>query len=59
MAMNDAQAAEIRKHGSLDPSLYSPTPQESAFLKSQTKIEDDEELKQHVLEVQKEAWEVS
>ena len=42
----------------LDPSLYNPTPEEVKFLKSQTKIEDDEELKQHVLAVQKEAWSV-
>lgn len=43
----------------LDPSLYAPSPEEVAFLKSQTGIQDDEELKQHILAVQREAWEVS
>ncbi|KAL5498070.1 hypothetical protein ACEPAH_3001 [Sanghuangporus vaninii] len=42
----------------LDPSLYAPSQEEVDFLKSQTRIEDDEELKQHVLTVQKEAWEL-
>ena len=44
---------------SLDSSLYSPTPEEVAFLKSQTRIRDDEELKQHIIAVQREAWNVS
>lgn len=43
----------------LDPSLYAPSPEEVAFLKSQTGIQDDEELKHHILAVQREAWEVS
>ncbi|EJD05461.1 uncharacterized protein FOMMEDRAFT_17755 [Fomitiporia mediterranea MF3/22] len=42
----------------LDPNLYGPTREEADFLKSQTKIESDEELKQHVITVQKEAWDV-
>ena len=42
-----------------DPSLYNPEPHEVEFFKSQTGIEDDEELKEHVIAVQKEAWEVS
>ena len=42
----------------LDPSLYAPSEEEVAFLKSQTGIQDDEELKAHVLAVQKEAWDV-
>ena len=42
----------------LDGSLYSLTPEESAFFKQQTGIQGDEELKRHVLEVQKEAWDV-
>ncbi|KAH8119900.1 hypothetical protein DFH11DRAFT_1685360 [Phellopilus nigrolimitatus] len=42
----------------LDPGLYAPSPEDVAFFKSQTGIEDDEELKQHVIAVQKEAWKV-
>lgn len=43
----------------LDPSLYKPDPNEIEFFKSQTGIQDDEELKKHIISVQKEAWEVS
>ena len=43
----------------LDPSLYDPSREEVDFLKSQTGIKNDEELKQHVLSVQREAWSVS
>lgn len=43
----------------LDPSLYAPTMEEVAFFKAQTGIETDEELKEHILKVQKEAWDVS
>ena len=43
----------------LDPSLYNPQQHELEFFKEQTGIEDDEELKAHILAVQKEAWEVS
>lgn len=42
----------------LDPTLYNPTAEEVAFFKSQTGIESDEELKEHILTVQKEAWDV-
>ncbi|EJD05463.1 uncharacterized protein FOMMEDRAFT_77875 [Fomitiporia mediterranea MF3/22] len=42
----------------LDPSLYNPSEEELVFLKNQTKIEDEEELKQHVIAVQTEAWSV-
>ncbi|EJD05460.1 uncharacterized protein FOMMEDRAFT_165874, partial [Fomitiporia mediterranea MF3/22] len=42
----------------LDPDLYDPSREEIDFLKSQTKIEDEDELKQHVLDVQKEAWSI-
>ena len=30
-----------------------------SFFKNQTKIEDEEELKEHILAVQREAWDVS
>ncbi|KAL5498700.1 hypothetical protein ACEPAH_2055 [Sanghuangporus vaninii] len=42
----------------LDPSLYNPSREEIDFMKGQTGIEDEEELKQHVISVQKEAWDV-
>lgn len=42
----------------LDPTLYNPTAEEVVFFKSQTGIESDEELKEHILAVQKEAWDV-
>lgn len=42
----------------LDETLYSLKPEEAAFFKQQTGIQDDGELKRHVLEVQKEAWDV-
>ncbi|KAI5120897.1 hypothetical protein M0805_002997 [Coniferiporia weirii] len=55
---NNAAIAQASSPHSLDPGLYAPLPTETAFLKGQTGIEDDEELKQHVLTVQAEAWEV-
>ncbi|TFK75137.1 hypothetical protein BDN72DRAFT_892489 [Pluteus cervinus] len=42
----------------LDESLYSLNDVETAFFKEQTGIQDDEELKQHVLSVQKSAYAV-
>ncbi|KZV95783.1 hypothetical protein EXIGLDRAFT_671793 [Exidia glandulosa HHB12029] len=42
----------------LDPSLYAPAPDELAFYKGQTGITDDDELKAHVLKVQRDAYEV-
>lgn len=43
----------------LNPSLYNPKPEEVEFLKKWTGIDDDVELKEHVLTVQREAWSVS
>ena len=51
-------APEPYKNLTLDPSLYEPTPEAVDFFKKVTGISDDDELKQHVLAVQKEAWEV-
>lgn len=42
----------------LDESLYGLTEDERTFLKQQTGIADDDELKAHVLRVQAEAYEV-
>ena len=38
---------------------YSLEPAELAFFKSQTRIDDDEELKKHILKVREEALAVS
>ncbi|KAH8116127.1 hypothetical protein DFH11DRAFT_1702203 [Phellopilus nigrolimitatus] len=40
------------------PSLFSPSSEEVEFLKDQTGIQNEDELRQHVLSVQKEAWNV-
>lgn len=42
----------------LNPDIYRVGEKEAQFLKEWTKIEQDEELKTHVLQVQREAWEV-
>jgi len=42
----------------LDPALYYIHPDEAVFIKGLTKIQDDEELKHHILTVQKEAFNV-
>ena len=42
----------------LDPSLYRLGDEEAAFFKESTGIQDNEELKQHILQVQKEAYAV-
>ena len=48
-----------RLHGlKLDPSHYLPLPDEVKFLKEQTGIEDEEELKNHIVSVQTDAWQV-
>lgn len=47
-------------HLKLDPALYSLVePDEVEFIKGLTHIQDDEELKQHIIAVQKEAFKVS
>jgi hypothetical protein len=43
----------------IDDKLYNPDDEEKHFLKSLTGIEDAEELRKHVLSVQREAFEVS
>ena len=44
---------------SLDPSVFQLSDTESEFLKQQTGISDDQELRKHILQVQAEAWKVS
>ena len=48
-----------RLHGlKLYPNHYLPLPDEIKFLKEQTSIEDEEELKNHIVSVQTDAWQV-
>lgn len=42
----------------LDERLYDLTDEERSFLKQQTGIQDDDELKAHILQVQAEAYKV-
>lgn len=56
---SDSSASGWSKKLTIDPALFKPTPDESAFLKAQTGIQDDGKLKEHVLAVQAEAWKVS
>jgi hypothetical protein len=50
----DTQLAKVP----LDESLYSLGEELATFFKQQTGIRDDEELKRHAMEVQKEAYDV-
>ena len=43
----------------LDPSIYNLDEEERSFFKAQTGIQDDDELRDHILEVQAEAYAVS
>ncbi|KAG8214701.1 hypothetical protein J3R82DRAFT_9786 [Butyriboletus roseoflavus] len=42
----------------LDPSLYALSTESSAFFKFATGIDDDDELKEHILNVQAQAYAV-
>ena len=42
----------------LNPELYAPAENEKAFFKELTKIQDDEELRKHILDVQAKAYAV-
>jgi hypothetical protein len=50
--------AEDKRRRELDPTLYALEDDERTFIKQLTKIEDDEELKNHILTVQREAFAV-
>lgn len=50
--------ADTARSKGVDPSLYALAGDDLRFFKAQTGIEDDEELKEHVLAVQKEAYQV-
>ncbi|OJA12406.1 hypothetical protein AZE42_03402 [Rhizopogon vesiculosus] len=42
-----------------DTALYSLTPEDAVFFKTQIGIDDDEELKRHILEIQAKAYKVA
>lgn len=54
------QMSEVPSAGvwQLNPDFYCPTEAEVAFFKSQTGIHDDGELKEHIVKIQHEAWDV-
>jgi hypothetical protein len=43
----------------VDTGLYNLSPAQAAFFKTQTGIDDDEDLKRHILEVQAKAYKAS
>jgi hypothetical protein len=49
---------EAAQKPSLDARLYKLSDEDKAFFKQQTAINDDEELKKHIIAVQTEAFEV-
>jgi hypothetical protein len=49
----------IASISTLDTSLYSLTSEEAAFFKTQIGIDDDDELKRHITEVQAKAYKAS
>ena len=59
VAMSDSSSSTAGVHVlRLDPSLYKLGDEEAAFFKQSTGIQDSEKLKQHILQVQKEAYAV-
>ena len=58
----DPEPSEVKHDDwdrTLDDEFYDPDPEALAFYKKETGIDDDSELKQHILRVQKEAFSVS
>ena len=53
-----AEEAEALRNLTLDPELYNPSDAEKAFFKEQTGIQDDEQLREHIIAVQSEVWKV-
>ena len=53
-----AQQKSTKQGRALDERFYDLTDEERAFFKQQTGIQDDDELKTHILQVQAEAYKV-
>jgi hypothetical protein len=49
---------QLHHEGALDERLYDLTDDERSFFKQQTGIQDDDELKVHILQLQAEAYKV-
>jgi hypothetical protein len=61
MTWTDKEPTKMEGHRSappLDESLYDLRPQDAAFFKEITGIEDDTALKQHILDIQAKAYKV-
>lgn len=59
MSDNTPAQQKFTKQGrALDERLYDLTDEERTFFKQQTGIQDDDELKMHILRVQAEAYKV-
>lgn len=58
MSTNAHMEKEFGKLNPLDESLYKLDEEGFAFMKTQTGIDDEQELKKHILAVQAEAYEV-
>lgn len=56
--VGDAASLESLKQVELDQSIYSPAPDELEFYRSTTGITNDSELKQHILNLQAEAYRI-
>ena len=53
------ESTELLAYKALDESLYDLNNEERSFLKEQSGIQDDDELKKHVIQVQTKAYKVS
>jgi hypothetical protein len=59
MATTPRYYADPKLRPKLDPGLYSPQDEELVFFRKLTGIEDENELKSHILTVQAKAYEVN
>ena len=59
MSILDIQTQTRLRALPLDNTLLEITPEEEAFFKSETGIQDTEELKKHIIQVQEDAYKVS
>ena len=52
------ESTELISYKALDERLYDLSDEERSFLKEQSGIQDDDELKEHIIQVQTEAYKV-
>ena len=58
-APQDRDSTGLIAYKALDERLYDLSDEERSFLKEQPGIQDDDELKEHVIQVQTEAYKVT